>query len=64
MLYYRRLLIAQKCRWCFKKYAVIKIWQSRNKVLFLNHDNQNYSLLPFLPKHKGNTFLLHKPNFI
>ena len=39
--------------WCFKKYAVIKNWQSRNKVLFLNHDHQNYSLFPFLPKHQG-----------
>ena len=40
-------------RWCLKKYAVIKIWQSRNKELFLNYDNQNYTLLSFLPKHKG-----------
>ena len=39
-------------RWCCKKYALIKIWQSANKAVSLDYDNKNNPILPQLPKHK------------
>jgi hypothetical protein len=35
---------------CIKKYAIINIWHSGNKVLLLDYDNKNSPSLPRLPK--------------
>jgi hypothetical protein len=47
-----QLLMDKRIWWHFKKYAIINIWHSGNKVLLLDYDCKNNPSLPRLPKCK------------